>query len=30
VAVDTLRGDGTLDKLKQQWLTYAGKAPLLA
>jgi polar amino acid transport system substrate-binding protein len=29
-AVDTLRGDGTLDKLKQQWLTYAGKAPLLA
>jgi polar amino acid transport system substrate-binding protein len=29
-AVDTLRGDGTLDKLKQQWLTCAGKAPLLA
>jgi polar amino acid transport system substrate-binding protein len=29
-AVDTLRGDGTLDKLEQQWLTDAGKAPVLA
>jgi polar amino acid transport system substrate-binding protein len=28
-AVDTLRGDGTLDKLEQQWLTDAGKAPVL-
>ena len=29
-AVDTLRGDGTLDKLEQQWLADAGKAPVLA
>ena len=29
-AVDTLRGDGTLDKLKQEWLTDVGKAPVLA
>jgi polar amino acid transport system substrate-binding protein len=29
-AVDSLRGDGTLDRLKQQWLTDAGKAPVLA
>jgi polar amino acid transport system substrate-binding protein len=28
-AVDTLRGDGTLGKLEQQWLTDAGKAPVL-
>jgi polar amino acid transport system substrate-binding protein len=28
-AVDTLRGDGTLAKLEQQWLTDAGKAPAL-
>jgi polar amino acid transport system substrate-binding protein len=29
-AVDSLRGDGTLDRLEQQWLTDAGKAPVLA
>jgi polar amino acid transport system substrate-binding protein len=29
-AVDSLREDGTLDRLKQQWLTDAGKAPVLA
>jgi polar amino acid transport system substrate-binding protein len=29
-AVDSLRADGTLDRLKQQWLTDAGKAPVLA
>ena len=29
-AVDTLRGDGTLARLEQQWLTDAGKAPALA
>jgi polar amino acid transport system substrate-binding protein len=29
-AVDSLREDGTLDQLKQQWLTDAGKAPVLA
>jgi polar amino acid transport system substrate-binding protein len=29
-AVDSLRGDGTLDRLEQQWLTNAGKAPVLA
>jgi polar amino acid transport system substrate-binding protein len=29
-AVDGLRGDGTLDRLQQQWLTDAGKAPVLA
>jgi len=29
-AVDTLRGDGTLGQLEQQWLTDAGKAPVLA
>ena len=29
-AVDTLRGDGTLGQLQQQWLTDAGKAPVLA
>jgi len=29
-AVDTLRGDGTLDRLKQQWLADAGNAPVLA
>jgi polar amino acid transport system substrate-binding protein len=29
-AVDTLREDGTLDRLEQQWLTDAGKAPVLA
>jgi polar amino acid transport system substrate-binding protein len=29
-AVDGLREDGTLDRLKQQWLTDAGKAPVLA
>ena len=29
-AVDTLRGDGTLARLEQQWLTDAGKAPVLA
>ncbi len=28
-AVDSLRGDGTLDRLEQQWLTDAGKAPVL-
>ncbi len=28
-AVDTLRDDGTLERLQQQWLTDAGKAPLL-
>jgi polar amino acid transport system substrate-binding protein len=28
-AVDTLRGDGTLGKLEQQWLAGAGKAPVL-
>jgi polar amino acid transport system substrate-binding protein len=29
-AVDALRGDGTLTQLEKQWLTDAGKAPLLA
>ena len=29
-AVDTLRGNGTLGQLQQQWLTGAGKAPVLA
>ena len=29
-AVDSVRGDGTLDRLEQQWLTGAGKAPVLA
>jgi polar amino acid transport system substrate-binding protein len=29
-AVDTLRGDGTLGRLEQQWLADAGKAPVLA
>jgi polar amino acid transport system substrate-binding protein len=29
-AVDALREDGTLAKLQQQWLTTAGKAPVLA
>jgi polar amino acid transport system substrate-binding protein len=29
-AVDTLRADGTLGRLEQQWLTDAGKAPVLA
>jgi polar amino acid transport system substrate-binding protein len=29
-AVDSLRGDGTLDRLQQRWLTDAGKAPVLA
>src|SRR3954469_2666109 len=29
-AVDSLRGDGTLDRLEQQWLTNAGRAPVLA
>ena len=29
-AVDGLRGDGTLDRLEQEWLTDAGKAPVLA
>lgn len=29
-AVESIRGDGTLDRLKQQWLTDAGKAPVLA
>ena len=29
-AVDTLREDGTLDRLEQRWLTDAGKAPVLA
>jgi polar amino acid transport system substrate-binding protein len=29
-AVDTLRGDGTLDRLQHQWLADAGKAPVLA
>jgi polar amino acid transport system substrate-binding protein len=29
-AVDTLRGDGTLAQLEKQWLTGAGKAPVLA
>jgi polar amino acid transport system substrate-binding protein len=28
-AVESLRGDGTLDRLEQQWLTDAGKAPVL-
>src|SRR5690349_5931508 len=28
-AVDALRADGTLDRLKQRWLTDAGKAPVL-
>jgi polar amino acid transport system substrate-binding protein len=28
-AVDTLRGDGTLDRLKHRWLADAGKAPVL-
>jgi polar amino acid transport system substrate-binding protein len=28
-AVDTLRDDGTLGRLQQEWLTDAGKAPLL-
>ena len=28
-AVDTLRGDGTLDRLKQQWLADAGNAHVL-
>jgi len=29
-AVDSLREDGTLDRFKQQWLTHAGRAPVLA
>jgi polar amino acid transport system substrate-binding protein len=29
-AVDTLRGDGTLGQLEHQWLSDAGKAPVLA
>ncbi len=29
-AVDSLRGEGTLDHLRQRWLTDAGKAPVLA
>jgi hypothetical protein len=29
-AVDLLRGDGTLTQLEKQWLTGAGKAPVLA
>ena len=29
-AVDALRADGTLDKLKEQWLTTAGNAPDLS
>ena len=29
-AVEALRGDGTLGRLEQQWLTDAGKAPVLA
>jgi polar amino acid transport system substrate-binding protein len=29
-AVDTLREDGTLDRLEQRWLADAGKAPVLA
>jgi polar amino acid transport system substrate-binding protein len=29
-AVDGLRGDGTLNRLQQHWLTDAGKAPVLA
>jgi polar amino acid transport system substrate-binding protein len=29
-AVDTLREDGTLDRLQQRWLADAGKAPVLA
>jgi polar amino acid transport system substrate-binding protein len=29
-AVDALRGDGTLGRLEQRWLTDAGKAPVLA
>jgi len=29
-AVGALREDGTLAKLQQQWLTTAGKAPVLA
>ncbi|PRC42544.1 amino acid ABC transporter substrate-binding protein, partial [Mycobacterium sp. ITM-2017-0098] len=28
-AVDSLRGDGTLDRLKQRWLADAGRAPVL-
>jgi polar amino acid transport system substrate-binding protein len=28
-AIDTLRGDGTLGRLQQQWLADAGKAPVL-
>ena len=28
-AVDALRGEGTLSRLEQQWLTGAGKAPVL-
>jgi polar amino acid transport system substrate-binding protein len=28
-AVEALRGDGTLGRLEQQWLTDAGKAPVL-
>jgi polar amino acid transport system substrate-binding protein len=29
-AVDSLRSDGTLDRLQKRWLTDAGKAPVLA
>jgi polar amino acid transport system substrate-binding protein len=29
-AVDALRADGTLDRLKQRWLTDAGRAPVLS
>jgi polar amino acid transport system substrate-binding protein len=29
-AVDTLRGEGTLGRLEQRWLTGAGRAPVLA
>jgi polar amino acid transport system substrate-binding protein len=29
-AVEALRGDGTLGRLEQRWLTDAGKAPVLA
>jgi polar amino acid transport system substrate-binding protein len=28
-AVEALRGDGTLGRLEQQWLTDAGTAPVL-
>lgn len=28
--VDGLRGNGTLDRLRQRWLTDAGKAPVLS